>query len=90
VGNLDWVRVFELQRDRGVPHIHALVGGLDSLRYGEVGRFMFERYGYTRILEYDPALGATYYLTKYVTKELGDIEFSPSIGLRARERAAHS
>ena len=35
----------------------------------------WKHYGMARVLEYDEQLGAQYYLCKYVTKELGDIEF---------------
>jgi len=76
---LVWVRCFEFQKWRGVPHIHALVGGLDSLRYAEVGSRFWTEYGWSKIEEYDPKLGAGYYLCKYVTKELADITFSPSL-----------
>jgi len=87
VGELQWVRCFELQRDRGVPHIHALVGGLDATRYSEVATWFWERYGYNRFLAYNPELGAGYYLSKYVTKELGDIAFSPGLVPRQNGRS---
>jgi hypothetical protein len=31
------------------------------------------------VLEYNPQLGAGFYLCKYVTKELGDIRFSHNL-----------
>jgi len=79
VGELVWVRCFEMQRERGVPHIHALVAGLDSLSYSPVARWYWATYGYSRILEYDSRLGAGYYLSKYLAKDLSDIAFSPSL-----------
>ncbi|MBA7554384.1 hypothetical protein ES705_47001 [subsurface metagenome] len=79
LGPLYWFRAFETQFWRGVPHIHVLVGGLDSLEYAPVAAWYWQRYGFIRVLEYDPQLGAGYYLCKYVVKELGDIRFSPSL-----------
>jgi hypothetical protein len=73
---LQWVRFFELQRERGVPHIHGLVKGLASTRYSQVSEIMWQRYGFNRILDYKPELGATHYITKYVVKDLGDVRFS--------------
>ena len=76
LGQLQWVRVFELQHWRGVPHIHALVGNVDpSVRRMDMVDWAYERYGITRVLEYNPELGARYYLCKYLTKEMADIEF---------------
>lgn len=76
LGEPTWVRCFELQKWRGVPHIHALVGNLDpALRRMDMVDWCWDRYGMARVLPYDPGLGAGYYLCKYVTKDLGDIEF---------------
>jgi len=36
----------------------------------------YRQYGIARILPYNPKLGAGYYLCKYLTKELADVEFS--------------
>jgi hypothetical protein len=74
LNTLSYVRVFEMQRDRGVPHIHGLLAGLDSVRFATVASWYWKQYGYIRILEYDPTLGAAHYLTKYVLKEFGDLE----------------
>ena len=70
-----WVRGFEIQHWRGAPHIHALVGGLASRRYAEFGTWWWEAYGLCKVEEYDPGKGAGFYLCKYVTKALADIEF---------------
>lgn len=80
--NVHWAAALEWQRWRGVPHIHALVGGLDSDRYSEVSAKAWEAFGFNRILSYDPELGASHYIAKYVTKELGDIRFSDNIRAR--------
>jgi hypothetical protein len=79
LGDLYWFRAFETQKWRGVPHIHALVGGLDDERYAPTASWWWQRYGFSRFLEYDPKLGAGYYLCKYVTKELSDVQFSDSL-----------
>lgn len=76
LGGLTWVRMFEVQGWRGVPHIHALVGNCDpSVRRLDLVDWAWQRWGMTRVLEYDPSLGARFYLCKYVTKEVADIEF---------------
>ena len=80
LGDIWWFRAREYQHWRGVPHWHLLIGGVEELRRDEVWAWWFDRYGFARILPYDPGLGARYYLTKYVTKELGDIGFSPNLG----------
>lgn len=79
LGGLRWVRAFEVQKWRGVPHVHALVAGMSSRQFKPVSGFLWKRYGFCRILDYDRELGANYYLAKYVTKDLGDIEFSPGM-----------
>ncbi len=80
LGELTWARMFELTRDRGVPHIHALVGNTDpTVRRMDLVDWAWNRWGIARVLEYDPQLGARFYLCKYVTKELSDIEFSPDL-----------
>lgn len=75
-----WVRGREYQQWRGVPHFHALIGGVADLRRDGAWSWWFEKYGIARIEPYDRSRGAGYYLCKYVTKELGDIQFS--LGLK--------
>ncbi len=79
VGELAWVRVFEIQKGRGVPHIHALVGGLEKKRYADLGTWYWKICGMCRILEYDPSKDAAYYLAKYLVKDQVDIEFSQGL-----------
>ena len=38
-------------------------------------------YGFARVLPYKKELGGRFYLCKYLTKELGDIEFSRNLAL---------
>lgn len=79
IGEPTWVRGMEYQSWRGVPHFHALLGGVKNLRRDEAWSWWFQKYGIARIEPYDRSLGAGYYLCKYVVKELGDIRFSPNI-----------
>lgn len=76
---ISWARGREYQRYRGVPHFHALIAGVEDLRRDEAWRWWFDRHGMARILPYDRSLGAGFYLCKYVTKELGDMEFSEGL-----------
>jgi hypothetical protein len=80
--NLWWVRGREYQTWRGVPHFHGLVGGVGELRRLDMMDWWYGQYGIARIEAYDRSLGAGYYLCKYVTKELGDIQFSPGLTLK--------
>ena len=77
--DLSWVRGREYQHWRGVPHFHGLIGGVQDLRRDEAWSWWFQRYGIARIEPYNRELGAGYYLCKYVTKELGDIQFSAGL-----------
>jgi len=76
LSDINWVRGREYQRWRGVPHFHALIGGVKDIRRMDFVDWWFDRYGIARILPYDRNLGAGFYLCKYVVKELGDIQFS--------------
>jgi hypothetical protein len=81
LGELTWVRMFEIQPWRGVPHIHALVADVDqSVRRMDLVDWAWDRWGIARVLGYEHQLGARFYLTKYVTKQIADIEFSRNLG----------
>lgn len=73
-----WVACMELQQ-RGVPHWHMLVTNIDDQRRMSWVDWWFDHYGIARILPYQAELGARYYLGKYLTKEVGDIKFSPAL-----------
>ena len=76
LGQLAWVRMFETQGWRGVPHVHGLVANCDpSVRRMDLVDWAWNRWGMTRVLQYDPRLGARFYLSKYVIKELADLDF---------------
>jgi hypothetical protein len=78
-GTVPWVRGREYQHWRGVPHFHALIGGVRDLRRMDWVDWWFEHYGIARILPYDRQLGAGYYICKYTVKEFGDIQFSQGL-----------
>jgi hypothetical protein len=81
LGELAYVRMFEIKRNREVPHIHFLMGGTDDeLRRMDLVDFGYRNWGITRVEKYEPAKGAAFYLCKYVTKQLADIEFSCNLG----------
>ena len=82
-----WVAVMELQR-RGVPHWHALVANVGEQRRMSWVDWWFEHYGIARILPYQEELGARYYLGKYLTKQVGDITFSPALKAKLSRRGA--
>ncbi|MBA7688108.1 hypothetical protein ES703_96584 [subsurface metagenome] len=79
-----WVRAREEQPWRGVSHFHSLIGGVADLPRDEAWAWWFNRYGFARIEPYNRELGAGFYLCKYVTKDLGDIQLSEN--LRPSER----
>jgi hypothetical protein len=67
-------------------HLHALIGNVKTvtrfcgqlLRQGDWGKPCCALHlwscGYARIFPYEPSLGARFYLSKYVTKALGDYD----------------
>jgi hypothetical protein len=55
----------------GRLHLHALLGGLaPGSRRDQAWSDWFTRHGRAQILPFDPGLGATHYVAKYVTKSL--------------------
>jgi len=72
---IGWASGTEYQRWRGVPHYHALINGVGGLRRLDWMDWWYNRYGIARILPYDKTKGAGRYISKYVVKELGDIDF---------------
>lgn len=79
-----WVAMMEIQKWRGVPHWHMLIGNCSGDRRMDWVDWCFQRYGITRILPYDRNLGARFYLSKYLTKQMSDLRFSSR--LRAEYR----
>ena len=64
----EWFRVAELQ-SRGAIHLHALMGDCANVRRLSAMDYWFTRYGIARVVPYDPARGARYYLCQYVAKD---------------------
>jgi hypothetical protein len=84
-----WARALEYQK-RGVIHDHALVwfGGADEARrLTGMDRWEVIGQGYARIVTYDPHLGATHYLGKYVAKG-GEIDLGGQWWRRDSSRGA--
>lgn len=73
-----WVAVGETQA-RGTPHWHALVANVADQRRMSWVDWWYDHYGIARIMPYDRELGARYYLGKYLTKQLANVEFSPAL-----------
>ena len=61
---MEWTKV------QNRPHAHLLMGGLEGIRRDKWWFTWYTRYGGARILAYDSRLGASYYLTKYVVKDV--------------------
>ena len=61
---VEWTRV------QNRPHTHLLIGNLEGVRRDKWWSAWYTWYGRARILPYDKGLGAGYYLTKYVIKDI--------------------
>lgn len=76
-----WVRGREPNPYRYGTHFHALIGGLPAgLSRRSAWNQWFTDHGHARIEPYNPDWGAGRYLSKYVVKELGDVQFSADLG----------
>ncbi len=64
-----FICVFELQK-RGVPHLHALLGGCPAINGGVAQEHFFRGYGISRWKIYIPGGAAPKYLGKYLQKEV--------------------
>lgn len=86
-GEAYWFRGREPNPHRLGTHFHALVGGVSGLRRDLAWQEWTEPHGFARILPYGRdaqgrrVSGASAYVAKYVTKELGDLTFSRNAGL---------
>jgi len=61
---MEWTKV------QNRPHTHLLIGNLEGVRRDKWWSTWYTWYGRARILPYDKGLGAGYYLTKYVVKDV--------------------
>lgn len=75
-----WVAALEYQKTRGgVPHIHSLIHTDKNARRSDAWAGWFKDYGYARIEPYHRGLGASFYLCKYMVKDIGDMKFSDNL-----------
>ncbi len=73
-----FVAVFEMQEDRGVPHLHALLGGCRGIDGGvEVARD-FQLWGIARWKVFKREAGAPAYLGKYLAKDVVELYIGDS------------
>lgn len=77
--DVQYVRVTEFQRYRGIPHYHALILNVKHVRRLTWKDRWDTLAGYARILRFDPKKGAAYYLCKYIVKDMGEVVFSDDI-----------
>ena len=70
-----YFRVTELQRPRNCIHFHALMLNLKGVRRLTWKDEWDLIAGYARIYPYDKSRGASYYLCKYVTKQIAEHKF---------------
>lgn len=70
-----YFRVMEWQKNRKVPHFHALMLNLHGARRLTWMDRWNALAGYARIWPYQKDKGADHYLSKYVIKSLADYEF---------------
>ena len=79
-GKIHYVRVTEVQRCRGdIPHYHALLKGTKKEKPEKWQSIWYQFGGFAKIEVYNPSLGATYYVAKYLSSDIGDIIFSKHI-----------
>ncbi len=64
-----FICVFELQK-RGVPHLHALLGGCPAINGGDAQEFFERTFGISRWKVYSSGGAAPKYLGKYLQKEV--------------------
>lgn len=79
LGEVQYAKVMELQRWRGAPHIHALLAGCADLSLPATSAYLWRNCGFNRILPYDRQLGASYYIAKYITKDIAGFDLSDTI-----------
>lgn len=60
-------------------HCHGLLAGVAHLPRKFWWAEAFRRFGYTRIVPFDPARGAAFYAAKYAAKQLGEIHFGGTL-----------
>ena len=81
---IGWFRGDEYGPLGGRLHMHALMLNTAHLPRMAWLNEWNRRAGFARILPFDPTKGAAFYCSKYVTKQLGDYDFSENIQLSKR------
>jgi hypothetical protein len=76
--SVQWIRCTEFQQ-REVIHYHALLLNVGDARRLSYMDLWADIAGWARIYPYEKDKGASYYLSKYVVKELGEIKFSDKL-----------
>ena len=74
-----WFRGDECGNKFGKFHMHLLIANVAHLHRFTWMKRWEARNGWARIYEFNPALGASYYVAKYVTKQLGEWELSDNL-----------
>lgn len=75
-----FVRVTERTPYRYAPHYHALMLNVDGLRRTKWHDRWVTLAGWAKVLPYYPTNGASYYVSKYIAKDISDMVFSDNIG----------
>ncbi len=68
-----FVSVFEMQHERGVPHLHALLAGCRAVVGGAEQERDYLLWGMSRYKVYSNGGGASRYLGKYLTKDISEL-----------------
>jgi len=79
-GQIGWVLAEEFGRIGGRWHCHILISGVSHLSRRYWWAEAFRRFGYTRIVPFDPARGAAYYAAKYAGQAVSTIHFGGTLG----------
>jgi hypothetical protein len=74
-----WFRGDECGNKFGKFHMHLLIANVAHLHRFTWMKRWEDRNGWARIFEFIPALGASYYVAKYVTKQFGEWELSDNL-----------
>lgn len=84
--HFQWVCVTEIQQQRGVPHIHALVGEF-SQHVAVVRLWAWKRWGFNKIVPYNVSHRREWYIAKYLSKEVAysKVEFSKGLKWKGGE-----
>jgi hypothetical protein len=72
LNSVEYFLAVERFRHGDFTHIHALINGVEGLTYRQVGELWFNRFGRVQVEGYDSEMGANFYLTKYVVKDVCD------------------